>query len=85
MDPKGNTRATVTDSKGTPNVFLGCDSYRIVTRWFGQVVKVIGFNGAFEETVGVYFRPIAASVGMADTEQVEFVKKRKEEARAASL
>jgi len=78
---KANSRALVTDSRGGTNVFLGCDSYRISTVCFGLAVKVEGFNNVTGwENVGVFFRPVAASIGMAEPEQLEYVKKRKAEA-----
>jgi hypothetical protein len=78
---KANSRALVTDSKGGMNTFLGCDSYRLVPSCFGLVVRVEGFNNVTGwEIVGVFYRPTAASIGMAEPEQIEYVIKRKTEA-----
>jgi hypothetical protein len=84
MEAVANTRAMVTDSKGTPSLFLGCDSYRLTHMCFGLVVKVEGFNNLTGwETVGIYYRPVSASIGLADPEQIELAENRKMEARAS--
>lgn len=80
-----NSRATVKSSDGEQHSFIGCNYYRIETRWFGTVVRVVGFNGTREETVGVFYKPISTSVGAMEPEQVEMVKKRRLDLEAAGL
>lgn len=81
----GDTRAYVVSSDGKENTFIGCNWYRLKTACFGLVVKVIGFDGTSEDVVGVFYRPISASVGAMDVAQQDLVRKRKRELEAASV
>jgi hypothetical protein len=77
-----STRALVKSTDGEQHTFIGCNYYRIETRCFGLVVRVIGFNGVNEEVSGVFYKPISATVGAMEPGQVDMVRKRRLELEA---
>jgi len=77
-----NTRALVKSQDGEQHTFIGCNYYRLKPSCFGLVVGVIGFNGSQEELLGVFFRPLSATVGAMEPGQIEMVRQRRKELEA---